>query len=77
MEAKKLAALEKMSLPEIPADMISPLIELPLMIPLIFIKAIVLLILMIIGQIIHICIPAGPLTLPSCPEAAASLVNIY
>ena len=72
-----MAKLKKITQVELPIDFISPLIKFPLSIPVAIIKAIVLTVLMIVGQIMHICVPPGPLTIESCPEAAASLINIY
>lgn len=77
IEKEKKKKLKKVGYVDIPNDMITPLVEFPLSIPLALVKGIILMILMIIGQIIHICLPPGPLTALSCPEAGGGLINIY
>ena len=59
------------------ANPLVPLIAWPLKIPIAIIKGIIVLILTIVGKIMHICMPMGPLTLPSCPEAMGSFANLY
>ncbi len=65
-----------LKVPEI-ANPLVPLMAFPLSIPIAIIKGIITLILSIVGKIMHICLPFGPLCLPSCPEAMGSFANIY
>jgi len=53
------------------------LILIPVKIPLLIIKGIILLILMIITELFRVCTTLGALTLFSCPEASVSFVNMY
>jgi len=60
-----------------PGDLIDPIIKIAATVPELIQKAIIGLILTIIGEIIHICFPIGGITALSCPEAAISFANIY
>ena len=46
-------------------------------IPLILIKGVISFMLIILGELMHICIPFGPLSILSCPEASSSFMNLY
>ena len=54
-----------------------PFKKFPLEIPKGIIKAIIVVILSIVGKMMHIMLPFGGLAADSCPEAAGSLANIY